>query len=116
MLICDYNINGPRMPGTGIRLRTVYWQPHWHKDQGKHRQTTSGPQKTELVSELQSVAIIMRYLPFSLVLKFGVNKELIILYNYLFFYFTAVCLEGCNERNGNCTLPGECKCVFILSF
>lgn len=21
-----------------------------------------------------------------------------------------VCLEGCNERNGNCTAPGECRC------
>ncbi|XP_074547332.1 delta-like protein 4 [Halichoeres trimaculatus] len=21
-----------------------------------------------------------------------------------------VCLEGCNERNGNCTVPGECTC------
>ncbi|KAG7237270.1 hypothetical protein INR49_032603 [Caranx melampygus] len=22
----------------------------------------------------------------------------------------SICLDGCNERNGNCTSPGECKC------
>lgn len=30
----------------------------------------------------------------------------------LYFFPTAICLDGCNENNGNCTIPGECKWVF----
>lgn len=31
-----------------------------------------------------------------------------------FFCFIAICLEGCREKTGNCTSPGECKYVLAI--
>ena len=37
--------------------------------------------------------------------------------DWVFFslpFSSAICLEGCSERNGNCSIPGECVWVLII--